>query len=65
MMEVRPNSRNVVPGEVFFGVDLRHPDNAVLDQLEAEFNASLAEVCDPLGLSVSSNPHLGPAAGAL
>jgi len=54
MMEVRPNSRNVVPGEVFFGVDLRHPDNAVLDQLEAEFNASLAEVCDPLGLSVSS-----------
>ena len=54
LMEVRPNSRNVVPGEVFFCVDLRHPDNAVLDQLEAEYNASLAKVCDPLGLSVSS-----------
>ena len=54
LMEVRPNSRNVVPGEVFFCVDLRHPDNAVLDRLEAEYNASLAEVCDPLGLSVSS-----------
>src|SRR5205807_7972569 len=26
LMEVRPNSRNVVPGEVFFCVDLRHPD---------------------------------------
>jgi len=54
LMEVRPNSRNVVPGEVFFCVDLRHPDNAMLDQLEAEYNACLPEVCDPLGLTVSS-----------
>jgi beta-ureidopropionase / N-carbamoyl-L-amino-acid hydrolase len=53
-MEVRPNSRNVVPGEVFFAVDLRHPQDAVLDQLEAEFTASLPEICDPLGLTVSS-----------
>ena len=54
LMEVRPNSRNVVPGEVFFCVDLRHPDAAVLDQLEAEYTASLREICDPLGLSVTS-----------
>ena len=27
-IENRPNSRNVVPGEVFFMVDLRHPDGA-------------------------------------
>jgi N-carbamoyl-L-amino-acid hydrolase len=54
LMEVRPNSRNVVPGEVFFCVDLRHPDNAVLDQVEAEYNACLREICDPLGLSVTS-----------
>jgi N-carbamoyl-L-amino-acid hydrolase len=54
LMEVRPNSRNVVPGEVFFCVDLRHPETAVLDQLEAEYQASLAELCDPLGLTVSS-----------
>ena len=53
-MEVRPNSRNVVPGEVFFCVDLRHPDAAVLDQLEAAYNACLTEICDPLGLSVTS-----------
>ncbi|MGH6855656.1 MAG: M20 family metallo-hydrolase, partial [Aestuariivirga sp.] len=26
LIENRPNSRNVVPGEVFFTVDLRHPD---------------------------------------
>jgi N-carbamoyl-L-amino-acid hydrolase len=54
LMEVRPNSRNVVPGEVFFCVDLRHPEAAVLDQLEAEFTQSLSEICDPLGLSVAS-----------
>ena len=54
LMEVRPNSRNVVPGEVFFCVDLRHPDAAVLDQLEAAYNACLTEICDPLGLSVTS-----------
>ncbi len=50
-MEVKPNSRNVVPGEVFFSVDLRHPDEAVLDQMEAEFRASLPQVLEPLGLT--------------
>jgi beta-ureidopropionase / N-carbamoyl-L-amino-acid hydrolase len=54
LMEVRPNSRNVVPGEVFFCVDLRHPDAAMLDKLEAEYTSSLREICDPLGLSVTS-----------
>jgi N-carbamoyl-L-amino-acid hydrolase len=54
LMEVRPNSRNVVPGEVFFCVDLRHPEASVLDQLEAEYEASLRAICDPLGLSISS-----------
>ena len=54
LMEVKPNSRNVVPGEVFLCVDLRHPDAAVLDRLEAEYTGSLREICDPLGLAVTS-----------
>jgi len=54
LMEVRPNSRNVVPGEVFLCVDLRHPEAAVLDQLEAEYTTSLREICDPIALTVSS-----------
>ncbi|MFN5455618.1 Zn-dependent hydrolase, partial [Bradyrhizobium sp.] len=40
LMEVRPNSRNVVPGEVFFCVDFRHPDEAVLETMEQEFRAA-------------------------
>ena len=35
-IEVKPNSRNVVPGEAFFTVDLRHPETAVLEEMEAE-----------------------------
>ena len=54
LLEVKPNSRNVVPGEVFFAVDLRHPQTGVLDTMEAEFLSSLPEICDPLGLAVSS-----------
>jgi N-carbamoyl-L-amino-acid hydrolase len=43
LIENRPNSRNVVPGEVFFTVDLRHSDEAVLDVMEAEFRKALPE----------------------
>jgi N-carbamoyl-L-amino-acid hydrolase len=31
LMEVKPNSRNVIPGHVFLTVDFRHPDDAVLE----------------------------------
>jgi N-carbamoyl-L-amino-acid hydrolase len=50
MIEVSPNSRNVVPGGAFFSVDLRHPEDGVLDAMEQEVEAALREVCEPLGL---------------
>src|SRR5579863_2041051 len=31
LIENKPNSRNVVPGEVFFTVDFRHPDDKILE----------------------------------
>jgi beta-ureidopropionase / N-carbamoyl-L-amino-acid hydrolase len=34
---VSPNSRNVIPGEVRFSVEFRHPGDAELDRLDAEF----------------------------
>jgi N-carbamoyl-L-amino-acid hydrolase len=46
LIENRPNSRNVVPGEVFFTVDLRHPDETVLDRMEAAFRAALAPIAE-------------------
>jgi N-carbamoyl-L-amino-acid hydrolase len=53
-MRVKPNSPNVVPGEVFLTVDLRHPEAVVLDAMEREFQAALREASDPLGLAVTS-----------
>jgi N-carbamoyl-L-amino-acid hydrolase len=52
LVEVTPNSRNVVPGEVFFTVDFRHPDAAVLADMEVALQHAFAEVCVPLGLAV-------------
>jgi beta-ureidopropionase / N-carbamoyl-L-amino-acid hydrolase len=51
LIENRPNSRNVIPGEVFFTVDLRHPDDGVLERMEADFRKALEEVMTGLALS--------------
>ena len=51
LIENKPNSRNVVPGEVFFTVDLRHPDEDALDIMEAELRAALDASLPPLRLS--------------
>jgi N-carbamoyl-L-amino-acid hydrolase len=50
LIESRPNSRNVIPGEVFFSVDFRHPDDKVLDGMEQKLRAALAEILTPLNL---------------
>ena len=50
LIENRPNSRNVIPGEVFFTIDFRHPDEKVLDAMEAKFRAALAEILQPMHL---------------
>ena len=52
LLEVRPNSPNVVPGEVFLTVDLRHPDAETLDAMEQAVVAAGYEVSEKLGLEV-------------
>jgi beta-ureidopropionase / N-carbamoyl-L-amino-acid hydrolase len=52
LIENRPNSRNVVPGEVFFTVDLRHPDERELDKMEAEYQAALPRIAAELNLEL-------------
>ncbi|HML27241.1 MAG TPA: Zn-dependent hydrolase [Hyphomicrobium sp.] len=51
LIENKPNSRNVVPGEVFLTVDLRHPDEDALDAMEAELRAALESSIPPLALT--------------
>jgi len=47
MMQVSPNSRNVIPGEVFMTVDFRHPDDdrlkAMNDALRVAADAAAAK----------------------
>ncbi|MDT3376181.1 Zn-dependent hydrolase [Labrys neptuniae] len=51
LIENKPNSRNVVPGEVFFTIDLRHPDEEVLEVMEREFRAALEAALPPMKLA--------------
>ncbi len=44
LLEVKPNSRNVIPGEVFFTVDFRHPSSAVLEAMEKEMHAAFDDL---------------------
>jgi N-carbamoyl-L-amino-acid hydrolase len=39
-MQVKPNSRNVIPGEVRLSVDLRHADDEQLERMEQEMRAA-------------------------
>jgi len=52
LIENKPNSRNVVPGEVFFTVDLRHPDEAVLDTMELAYRAAITKIAAELKIEL-------------
>jgi beta-ureidopropionase / N-carbamoyl-L-amino-acid hydrolase len=56
LIESRPNSRNVIPGEVFFTVDLRHPDDAVVDRMEGRLRELLPQILMPLKLAFEEKP---------
>jgi N-carbamoyl-L-amino-acid hydrolase len=54
LVEVKPNSRNVIPGHVFFTVDFRHPEDAVLDDMEQKLFAAVEEVARTIGLEADA-----------
>jgi N-carbamoyl-L-amino-acid hydrolase len=53
LIEARPNSRNVIPGETFFTIDIRHPEDAVLASMEAEIAAELQEIAARATLDIT------------
>lgn len=52
LVEVKPNSRNVIPGSVFFSVDLRHPNDTVLFEMDKELKVMVDKVATDMGLKV-------------
>jgi N-carbamoyl-L-amino-acid hydrolase len=49
-MQVQPNSRNVIPGQVAMSVDFRHPDNEVLSAMDRELRDAAATIARDLRL---------------
>lgn len=52
-VQVAPNSRNTIPGRVFFTVDFRHPDDATLTRMDGELRAACAAAATAGGLDVA------------
>ena len=51
-VQVSPNSRNTIPGQVFFTVDFRHPEDAVLTQMDRELRQACEGAAAATGLEV-------------
>jgi N-carbamoyl-L-amino-acid hydrolase len=54
-VRVSPNSRNTIPGQVFFTVDFRHPEDAVLSLMDRELRHECGLAGAPIGLEVEVN----------
>ncbi|MCJ8337333.1 MAG: Zn-dependent hydrolase [Pseudomonadales bacterium] len=52
LLQVFPNSRNVIPGEVFFTIDFRHPDDAVLSKMDAQLREYADQLSTQMGLQL-------------
>jgi len=51
--DVYPNSRNIIPGKAIFTVDFRHPEKAVIDDMETRFRDAARKVADDIGLGLT------------
>ncbi len=49
--DVRPNSRNTIPGRAVLTVDFRHPNREALADMEARLRQGVAEIAGQAGLS--------------
>lgn len=51
-LQVLPNSRNVIPGEVRFSVEFRHPSDVEITQLAETFPAEARALAEACGVSL-------------
>jgi len=52
MVQVHPNSRNVIPGRVKFSIDLRNATDALVEQMDADIRRAIAEASEKSGLKI-------------
>ncbi len=53
MVQVFPNSRNVIPGRVKFSIDLRNASDALCDAMDADIRAVAAKLSADSGLPIT------------
>ncbi|MBC9248558.1 Zn-dependent hydrolase [Paracoccus sp. 11-3] len=51
-VEIFPNSRNVIPGQCIFTIDIRLPDQATLDAMTARIEDEAGAIAATLGLTI-------------
>jgi N-carbamoyl-L-amino-acid hydrolase len=56
MVQVHPNSRNVIPGRVKFSIDLRNASDALCDAMDADIRAVAAKLSQESGLPIEITP---------
>jgi N-carbamoyl-L-amino-acid hydrolase len=52
LLQVFPNSRNVIPGEVFFTIDFRHPNDQILAEMDQELREFSQRIAEEQGLEM-------------
>ena len=53
MVQVFPNSRNVIPGRVKFSIDMRNASDALCDAMDADIRAVAAKLSAESGLPIT------------
>jgi N-carbamoyl-L-amino-acid hydrolase len=56
MVQVHPNSRNVIPGRVKFSIDLRNATDALCEAMDADIRAVAARLSAESGLPIEITP---------
>ena len=59
-VEVLPGSPNTVPGKVTFTIDMRHPENAVLDRHEAMLHEIVGRLALPCPAGIERVTNVAP-----
>ena len=57
LFQVTPNVPSVVPSEVLFSIDLRHPDNAVVDRIDMQIRRLVESERGPCAATLQQVQH--------
>ncbi len=52
-----PATKNIVPGEVYFSIDMRHDNDEALTAMEQDCKSIIQKVCDDNGLSANAERY--------